>query len=1027
MNQISAWSIRNPIPVILLFIVLTVAGIVGFNSMRINNNPDVEFPLIYVGAGRPGAAPSELETQVTRLIEDAVAGLGGVRHMDSTIGDGYSTTIIEFELGTDVERATNDVRNAMAGLRGDLPQDMQEPTVQRIDITGDSLITYVVRSPSMSPEQLSWFVDNDVSRALLAIPGVGEVNRQGGVDREIRVEIDPDRLAALGVTAAQVSQALVSANSDLPGGRVTVAGSERAIRIPGAAGSLEELRETRIPLGGGGSVRLGDLGRVEDAWTEPRAMARHNGQQVVTFNMLRSREASEVKVAERVREVVAEMDESRPELEIEQITANVEYIEESYLASIEALLIGAALAVLVVFVFLRDIRATIIAAVALPLSLIPTFAVLSATGQSLNGVTLLALSLTIGILVDDAIVEIENIVRHMRGGKSPYDAAIEAADEIGLAVVATTSTIIAVFAPVGFMPGIIGQFFIAFALAACVAVFFSLVVARMLTPLMGAYLLRHSDKHHDADPFWMAPYLRALKVSLRHRWIVLASGVAIFIGSIFLGMQVPAEPFPAGDQGRASFSVELPPGATLQETDAIVQQMTEALSQRPEVESVYGSVNVASATVVADLVDKGDRRLGQQAFVRTMVDQFRDVPGARIGAGGGGGGGPGDGTKFSLSLLSDNGPALEAATRAVEAEMRDVPGLANVVNTASIARPEILITPKPDQAALMGVSTGAISQTVRVATLGDVEQNLPKYNLGDRQIPIRLMLSEEARQDLSVVENLRVPTAGGMSVPLSAVADIAFGAGPSEISRRDRSRVATITAELEGITVGEAAQRVRALDPVKNLPEGVREVPSGDAEFLAEMVSGFAIAFGSGLLLMYAVLVLLFKSFAYPITIMAALPLAIGGAFVGLLLMGSSFSISSLIGVLMLMGIAAKNSILLVDYVIMARKDGMTRREALLDAAHKRARPILMTTVAMGAGMLPIAVGLGADVEFRQPMAIAVIGGLITSTFLSLLFIPAIFTIVDDIAGFFVRRLHKIFERQKHAPVRPQPKGAEAE
>ena len=1026
MNNISAWSIRNPIPVILLFLVLTISGIVGFQSMRINNNPDVEFPLIYVGAGRPGAAPSELETQVTRLIEDAVAGLGGVRHMDSTVGDGYSTTIIEFELGTDVERATNDVRNAMAGLRSTLPQDMQEPTVQRIDITGDSLITYVVQSPTLSPEQLSWFVDNDVSRSLLAIPGVGEVNRRGGVDREIRVEIDPDRLAALGVTAAQVSQALVSANSDLPGGRVTVAGSERAIRIPGAAGSLEELSNTRIPLGGGGSVRLGDLGRVEDAWTEPRSMARHDGQQVVTFNMLRSREASEVKVADRVREVVAELDEAHPELEIQQITANVEYIEESYIASVEALLIGAVLAVLVVFLFLRDIRATIIAAVALPLSLIPTFAVLAATGQSLNGVTLLALSLTIGILVDDAIVEIENIVRHMRDGKSPYDAAIEAADEIGLAVVATTSTIIAVFAPVGFMPGIIGQFFIAFALAACVAVFFSLVVARMLTPLMGAYLLRHSDKHHDADPFWMAPYLRALKTALGNRWKVFAAGIVIFIGSVFLGMQVPAEPFPAGDQGRASFSVELPPGATLQETDAIVARMTRVLSERPEVESVYASIDVSSANVVADLVDKGDRRLDQQAFTRMMVDQFRDVPGARIGAGGGGGG-PGDGTRFSLSLLSDNGPALEAATRAVEAEMRNVPGLANVVNTASIARPEILVTPKADQAALMGVSTGAISQTVRVATLGDVEQNLPKYNLGDRQIPIRLMLSEAARQDLSVIENLRVPTATGTAVPLGAVADVTFGAGPSEITRRDRSRVATITAELEGITVGEAANRVRALEPVKNLPEGVREVPSGDAEFLAEMVSGFLIAFGSGLLLMYAVLVLLFKSFAYPVTIMAALPLAIGGAFIGLLLMGSSFSISSLIGLLMLMGIAAKNSILLVDYVIIARKSGMTRYEALLDAAHKRARPIIMTTVAMGAGMMPIAIGLGADVEFRQPMAIAVIGGLITSTFLSLLYIPAIFTIVDDIAGFFSRRMARMFESQRHTPARPAPKPAEAE
>ncbi len=474
---------------------------------------------------------------------------------------------------------------------------------------------------------------------------------------------------------------------------------------------------------------------------------------------------------------------------------------------------------LVVFLFLRDLRATTIAAVALPLSLIPAFAVLAATGQTLNGVTLLALSLVIGILVDDAIVEIENIVRHMRDGKSPYDAAIEAADEIGLAVVATTATIIAVFAPVGFMPGIIGQFFIAFALAACVAVFFSLVVARMLTPLMVAYLLRHSTKHHDADPFWMAPYLRALRISLGHRWKVFAAGIVIFAGSIVLGMQVPAEPFPAGDQGRASFSVELPPGATLQETDAVVERVTQALAERPEVKSVYSSISVASATVIADMVDKGDRRLNQQEFTRLMVDQFHEVPGARIGAGGGGGGGgPGDGTRYSLSLLSDNGPALEAATRAVENEMRNVPGLANVVNTASIARPEILVTPKADQAALMGVSTGAISQTVRVATLGDVDQNLPKYNLGDRQVPIRLMLSEAARQDLSVIETLRVPTSTGAAVPLGAVADITFGAGPSEISRRNRSRVGTITAELDGITVGEAAQRVRALESVKICP-----------------------------------------------------------------------------------------------------------------------------------------------------------------------------------------------------------------
>ena len=984
MRNISSWSIRNPIPIILMFILLSLAGINGFMGMRINNNPDIDFPLVNVYAGRPGAAPAEMEVQVTRLIEDSLSGLSGVRHINSQITDGSSSTTIEFELGTDTERATNDVRNAMSGLRADLPQDMQEPSVQRIDITGDALITWVVRSGTMSPEEISWFVDNEVSRSLLAIGGVGEVNRSGGVNREIRVELDPDRLASYGLTAATVSQSLTGVNSDQPGGRVTISGSERSIRTLGAAGSIAQLSETLIPLSGGRTVRLGDLGRVEDHWSEPRRLARYNGQEAVTFNFLRSRTASEVKVAERVREAVAEIDEAHPELTIEQVTASVEYIEESFIASMEALLLGAALAVVVVFIFLRDWRATFITATAMPLSLLPAFAILGPLDQSLNVVTLLALSLTVGILVDDAIVEIENIVRHMRHGKSPYAASMEAADEIGLAVVATTATIIAVFAPVGFMPGIIGQFFKAFALAACVAVAFSLVVARTLTPLMAAYLLRH-QKHEDADPFWMNGYLKALRWSLGNRWKVFSIGMAAFIGCGILATQVPFEFSPSGDQSRASFSAELPPGATLAQTDAIVQRMTRDLRARPEVTSVYASIggqDVGQANIYADMVGKGERTLTQQQFTREMVD----------------------------------GCALQAAARDIEAEMRTVPGLANVVNTASIARPEILVTPRPDQAAMMGVSTRDISQAVRVATIGDIAQNLPKYNLGDRQVPIRLSLTRDAREDLSVLENLQVPISGGGSVPLSAVADIAFGAGPSSIQRQDRSRIAAITAELDGIRSGEAAALVAKLPSVKTLPPGVREVPAGDTEFIQEMITGFATAFATGILLMYAVLVLLFRSFAYPLTIMASLPLAIGGAFVALVIGGSSFSISSLIGILMLMGIAAKNSILLVDYIVIAEQGGMARHQAILDAAHKRARPILMTTFAMGAGMVPVALGWGADVEFRSPMAVAVIGGLISSTFLSLLFIPPIFTIIDDISGWMRRHMNRAFEGQMAPP-----------
>ncbi|EDX78862.1 MULTISPECIES: efflux RND transporter permease subunit [Brevundimonas] len=1012
MNQISSWAIKNPIPIILLFLLLTLGGVVGFMGMRINSNPDIDFPLVNVTAARPGSAPAEMEVQVTRLIEDSLAGLSGVRHITSNISDGVSTTVIEFELGTDTDRATNDVRNAMTGLRASLPQDMQEPGVQRIDITGDALITYVVRSPTMTPEQISWFIDNEMSRALLALGGVGQVNRSGGVDREMRVELDPQRLAAYGVTAAEVSQALTNVNNNLPGGRVTIAGSERAVRTLGAATSVAQLRETLVPLGEGKTVRLDNLGTVEDKWSEPRRLARYNGQEAVTFNFLRSRTASEVKVAEKVREEVKKIDEAHPELTISQVTASVEEIEESYLASLEALLLGAVLAVIIVFIFLRDWRATLIAATAMPMSLIPTFAILGPLDQSLNVVTLLALSLTIGILVDDAIVEIENIVRHMRDGKPPYDASLEAADEIGLAVVATTATIIAVFAPVGFMPGIIGQFFKAFALAACVSVAFSLLVARTLTPLMAAFILKHSH-HEDRDPFWMGGYLKALHWCLGNRWKVFIIGILFLVGSIATSIvaKMSFEFMSPGDTARAAFQVELPPGSTLRQTDAVVQQITRKLEARPEVTSVYAAVggqDVTQANIYADMVPKGDRELSQQAFARVMVDEMKQIPGARIRAGiSQQGGGPGDGTTYTFSILSDDPVALNAAARKVEEEMRGVSGLANVVNSAAIARPEILVTPRPDEAALAGVSAGAISQAVRVATIGDVDQNLPKYNLGDRQIPIRLQLTEAAREDLSVLENLRVPATGGASVPLSAVADIQFGAGPATVTRQDRSRIASISAELDGITTGAASVAVNRLASVQKLPAGVRQVPAGDEEFIQEMLTGFGIAFASGILLMYAVLTLLFKSFAYPITIMAALPLAIGGAFIALAIGGANFSMSALIGVLMLMGIAAKNSILLVDYVIMAEKDGMPRREAIMDAAHKRARPILMTTFAMGAGMVPIAMGIGADVQFRSPMAIAVLGGLISSTFLSLLYIPAIFTIVDDVAQWARRILRR--------------------
>lgn len=1044
-NTISAASIRNPIPVVLLFIILTVAGVLSYFKLPTNNFPNVDLPVVAVTVVQSGAAPTELETQVTRLIEDAVSGLGEVDDISSTINDSVSTTAITFQLGVDLEKATNDVRNAIAGVRQNLPADVQEPIVQRIEFTQIPIATYVVRAPGMNPEELSWFVDNTVAKRLLSLEGVSQVSRDGGVSREIRIKLDPARLAAQGVTAAAVSNQLRASNINLPGGRGQIGGEEQAIRTVGSAQSVEDLRETLIPVGNR-SVRLGDLGEVVDEWSEPRGRARYNGAEVVGFSISRSKESSELDVYETAGAEIAALDAELDNVTIEEVTTTTSEVINNFHASVEALLLGAGLAVLVVFVFLRDWRATLIAAVAMPMSLIPTFWIMDLTGQSLNVVTLLALSLTIGILVDDAIVEIENIVRHIRDGKAPYPAAIEAADEIGLAVIATTATLLAVFAPTGFMPGVVGQFFKSFAIATCVSVFFSLVVARTLTPLMGAYMLKRDQGKEHGDPAWMKRYLimvnwvlndfrgrdgerrpsfgrRVLRRYRDHRIWVMGGGTAFLIGSFVLASMLPFEFIPAEDVSRSSITIQLPPGSTLAETDSVVQRVNTALLERPEVRSVYSSIGSASvsfgpggggsagevrkANITVNLVKRSERSLRQQAFEQEMGPVLRAIPGARVQFGA-----DGQGSQVSIQLVGDDGDALEEAASTVERQMREIPGLTNVISSAALVRPEILITPKGDVAALQGVASSDISSVARVATLGDADQLLPKFNLGDRQIPIRVMLREEARSDLGIIENLRVPTASGASVPLTSVADISFGAGPNQIDRLDRKRVATLTAELNGITLGQASERVDNLPAMQNLPAGVTQAVSGELENLQETATGFMFAIVTGILLMYVVLVLLFRSFFHPITILAALPVSFGGAFFLLLVTGKSLSMPALIGIIMLTGIAAKNSILLVDYAIIAMKNGMNRREAIIDAAHKRARPIIMTTLAMGLGMLPIALAFGEGTEFRSPMAVAVIGGLITSTALSLIFIPAAFSLIDGVKTRLERRLERTFGAQ---------------
>ena len=1006
MNNLSAWAIRHPTMPLVLFFVLTFLGVVSFIRLPINLNPDISFPLIIVQVSQPGAAPAEIESQVTQKVEGAVRSVSGVRNISSRASEGGSFTSVEFEIGTPLDRALNDVRDAVSKVRGDLPEGINEPQVNRVDIEGGAIAYYAVSTTDRSPEQLSWFVDNDISKRLLSISGVAQVSRGGGEDREIRVELDPARMQALGVTAAEVNQQLRLVNLNAPGGRAQVGGGEQSIRVLGTAATALRLGQTQIRVAGGAVVRLSDLAEVRDAVAERRSIERLNGRAAVTFGVSKSRGASDVSTADRVEAEVAKILKENPDIAITRVFTTVENTRRTYRSALTAMIEGSVLAVLVVFVFLRDWRATAISALAIPLSAIPTFAFMYWMDFTLNSISMLGLSLVAGVLVDDAIVEIENIVRHMRMGKSGWQAAIDAADEIGLAVVATSATIIAVFLPVSFMGGITGQYFKQFGLTVAAAVFFSLLVARLITPLVAAYTLKPHEQIRSADGPLMSSYLEALRWSLEHRRATLLAGTAFFLASIALMVVVPKSFYPRSDFASAIVAVELPPGVRLEDTARVSAQVRDILAAQPEVTDIIESVgggDVRNATLYVSLVPRSERKADQKTFENRVRPLFAAVPDARVSFQGedvGGGGRP-----ITLYLTGDDPARLEdAARRAVEA-MRAIPGLRDPRINGDLERPELLVRPRLDQAAEYGVSVAAISQAIRIATLGDLPQNAAKFSLADRQVPIRVSLLESSRSDMATIENLPVRTATGGTVPLKAVAEMSFGRGPSTIRRYNQSRRVVIDAELNGVELGPALAKVKALPELRDLPDGVRLVEVGQAEFMTELFSNFLLAIAAGVLMVFAVLVLLFQRVFQPITILAALPLSVGGAVIALMLVGKSFSMPAVIGFLMLMGIVGKNSILLVDFAIEEIQAGKDRVEALIEAGHKRARPIIMTTVAMVAGMVPVAISIE---EFRVPMGVAVIGGLLTSTVLTLLIVPAVFTLVDDVERWFGPRFRRL-------------------
>ncbi len=1003
-RNISAWSIRNPVPPIVFFVLLLLAGIVSFNRMDVNDNPEIEFPAVQVIVAQPGAAPSELETQVTQRVEAAVRSVSGVDELSSYVGEGNSRTFIQFDIGTPIDRAFNDVNQAISQIRGDLPDGILEPQVVRVDIAGGPITYFAVETSDMTLEQLSWFVDNTVAKELLGIEGMAQVRRSGGVDREIRVILDPARMQSYGITASQVNAQLRQTNLNAAGGRTEIAGSEQAVRVLGNAGSAYQLGEQRLSLGNGRTIRLTDVATVTDAYAEQRNIAKMRGKQVLSFAIEKAKGASDVSVHDAAMEKLAEIKKNNPKVDFKILFTRTIYTKEQYSSAMLAMIEGAVLAVIVVFLFLRDWRATVISAIAIQLSAIPTFFFMDLMGFSLNSLSLLALSLVAGVLVDDAIVEIENIVRHMRMGKSAYQASIDAADEIGLAVVATTMTIVAVFLPVALMPGISGQFFVQFGMTVVVAVLLSLPVARMITAMIAAYFLKAFGEADHANGPMIERYAELLKWTLRHRWTMVGIGVGAFAASVALFFLLPKQFQPTINSDYSQIAFELPPGSTLAQSEGIANQVTAILDADPTVQDAFAEVNVNDGNIYITL--KKDRALKSVEWERSVQPKLAAIPDARVRFQSQSGGFSGRDITFIIG--GDDPVALETHARTIVKQMEGLKELRNPRIEGDIPRPEIIVEPRLDLAADLGVTTAALSQTIRIATIGDIDQNAAKFSLSDRQIPIRVLLAEDSRRSLATLENLPVPTSSGTTVPLKSVAKISFGAGPTELRRYNQTRRIVLGADLApGLVTGDAQPKIDALPAVKNMPNGIRKVVQGDQKWQQELLVNFAIALVSGMLLVFSTLVLLYRRFLSPLVNMLSLLLAPLGGLIGLAIAGMEISMPVFIGLLMLFGIVGKNSILLIDFAIEEMERGVDKYTALIDAGRKRAQPIVMTTVAMAAGMVPTALSLTGDGAWRAPMGVVVIGGLLMSTLLTLLIVPAGFSLADSIEkriGKFSRR-----------------------
>ena len=1013
-------SIERPVFATMMILALVVLGLFSFMKLNIDQFPDIDFPYVTVTSVLPGAGPEQMETDVTKKIEDAVNTIGGIDHITSISREGVSFVIVQFKLEIDGRQAAQEVREKIAAVRADLPTDLEDPVVQRIDPASMPMFTLTVSGPR-SDKEITTFTKNVIRKRLENVPGVGRVDLVGGAEREIQIAVDATRLEAYNLSINDVIQAVASSNVEVPAGNLTQGPRQLLLRTMGKYTNVNDFNRVIVATPGGKPVYLSDVAQVVDGVKEQTSLTRVNGKGAVGLSILKQSGSNTVRVAQAIQSQLATLQkEIPPDLKITVAQDNSTFIVEEVNDVLFDIVYGGLLAIIVVFLFLANMRSTIISAIALPTSIIASFIIMYALNFTLNMITLLALSLAVGLLIDDAIVVIENIFRHMQHGETPIEAAKAATAEIGLAVMATTFTIVAVFVPIAFTPGIVGRFFYQFGITVSVAVLVSLFVAFTLTPMLSSRWLTEADEKLENrgsvlrrglyyfNHFFQIlsqRYRKAIAWSLHHRKTVVFGSIAIFISSFFLIGLLGTSFFPDTDESEFNIGINASPGSSLEQTAAIGSYVETVLERQPEVTTTLltigaGNDPVTKGNILVKLVKKNERKRSIWQIMDDLRAELINTPGANISYSTQGG--PGGNQKpLIMSVRGDNMEKLKSIADRVENIVRATRGAVDIENSLETSKPEVRIRIDRDKASDLGVNVAQIATTARALVDGYVAT---KYQEGDEQYDVRVRLRKDDRTSLENVNNLTVKSNKSMGngenllVPVSYVADIRQSSGPSQINRFDRQREIRIDANLSGRLLGEVLGDIQGKTNRLVLPAGYNVGVVGQGQMQAESFLNILLSLALAVIFVYIVLAAQFESFTYPFAIMLALPMSLIGAVLGLLVFGSAVSMMSMIGIIMLMGLVTKNGILLVDYANVLRDRGQERTEALINAGATRLRPILMTTFAMIFGMMPVAFAVSEGSEFRAPMGQAVIGGLITSTLLTLFVVPVVYSILDDLS-----------------------------